>query len=619
MPLARTSFALSVVAALSAATFAAPAAAQPYVYILGQTDTAPGSTNAGPQHVTVVDAATRTKVARITAGTGCLCVGAEGLTLSRDGSELYVANEVENSVTVISTVSRTVVATMANAISGSANFAGPIGVEVSPDDTKLYVLSNSGAVEIFDRAGRTRLATVPLGVVQTRGLAVTPDGARLYVSTYGSQSVKVVDLTSNAVVATIPLTGNALPLTVDVTPDGRWVYVAAPFTNAVAVIDTQTNTLATTIGLAARAFSLAVSPDGSVVHAPTSGGVVRISTATRTIAGTVTGIVATPVDFTPDGTRAWVASSASLTAIDTTTNTIAGPAVTWDLAADGQVAALVVGDASTAPPPVPPPTNFSATVAGNVVTLAWTPPAGSSPSRYDLEGGTTPGGVLATVPIGGSASSFSLNAPTGAFYLRLHAVAGSRRSAASNEVQIFVNVPRAPSAPTGLLGLVDGSAVAFAWQNTSGGGTPTSILLDVSGAIAATVPLGLGDTFTYPSMPPGTYTFAVRAANAAGASAASAPVTLTFPGGCSGAPNAPARLVWGRTATTLTIGWDLPASGPAPTSYVLQVRGAIDADVPLTQRLIGGSVPAGTYNLSVVAVNACGASAPTPVQSVTVP
>jgi hypothetical protein len=42
-------------------------------------------------------------------------------------------------------------------------------------------------------------------------------------------------------------------------------------------------------------------------------------------------------------------------------------------------------------------------------------------------------------------------------------------------------------------------------------------------------------------------------------------------------------------------------------------------DVPLSTRSVSGVVGPGVYNLSLQAINSCGASAATPVQTVVVP
>ena len=120
-------------------------------------------------------------------------------------------------------------------------------------------------------------------------------------------------------------------------------------------------------------------------------------------------------------------------------------------------------------------------------------------------------------------------------------------------------------------------------------------------------------------MPPGTYTITARATNAAGSSAPSNPVTLTFPTACSGAPLTVINFVADKVGATLFLAWDTAASGPAPTGYVLNVTGAFVGAVPTGARAISAPVPAGTYNFSVVAANACGSSASTAVRTVTIP
>ena len=145
------------------------------------------------------------------------------------------------------------------------------------------------------------------------------------------------------------------------------------------------------------------------------------------------------------------------------------------------------------------------------------------------------------------------------------------------------------------------------------------MLLDVTGAIVTSLPLRPGQHGNVPSRAPGTYTFRLRAINAAGASPASNPVTLTLPQSCSGVPLPPANFVIAKTGIAVTVRWDLAPSGPAPTSYVLNVSGPINATIPTTIRSLGGVVPPGTYNLSVASTNPCGTSAATPTQAVTVP
>jgi extracellular elastinolytic metalloproteinase len=286
----------------------------------------------------------------------------------------------------------------------------------------------------------------------------------------------------------------------------------------------------------------------------------------------------------------------------------------------GSVATVTI----TVDPPtsVQPPFNLRVdAVVGNRVTLRFdTLSIGPQAEFFVLEGGLGPGDVLASIPTLSPYPIFTFVAPTGSFFIRMHGQAGTDKSAASNEVALHVNVPVPPSAPAGLLGLVNGSAIGLSWKNTFEGGSPGGLFLDVSGSITTSIPLGSGDSFAFASVPGGTYTLRLRAVNAGGSSAPSSEVTLTFPGACSGAPETPANFLAYRIGATIYILWDPPASGPAPTGYVLNVTSAVfTGDIPLSGRAISALVPPGVYTVTVAATNACGTSVPTASQTVTIP
>jgi len=268
-----------------------------------------------------------------------------------------------------------------------------------------------------------------------------------------------------------------------------------------------------------------------------------------------------------------------------------------------------------------PPTGLHvSSIAGNVVTFRWKPPlVGPAPAGYVLTGGVTPGDVSATIPIGGTAPHFSIATPSGSFYARLQTMSSAGLSPPSNEVLFHVGVPVAPSTPVDLVGVVATSRVALAWRNTFTGGAPSSLVLDVSGALTTSLALGVTDTFTFNGVPGGTYTFTVRAVNAAGSSGPSNPVTLTFPGACLGQLQPPSNVAVYRVGNVLTAFWDAPDLGPAPTGYVINVGGAYAGSFPVPGRTITGAVGPGTYLLSVQATNFCGAGLPSEPVAVTVP
>ena len=105
------------------------------------------------------------------------------------------------------------------------------------------------------------------------------------------------------------------------------------------------------------------------------------------------------------------------------------------------------------------------------MTVSFTPPDdGLTPTGYVLEGGTTPGQVLAGLPIAAGTSTLTFQAPTGAFYIRVHALSGALRSVASNEVRLFVNVSAVPAASGESVFAGRWQTVSLAWMlNASGG------------------------------------------------------------------------------------------------------------------------------------------------------
>jgi predicted phage tail protein len=162
------------------------------------------------------------------------------------------------------------------------------------------------------------------------------------------------------------------------------------------------------------------------------------------------------------------------------------------------------------------------------------------------------------------------------------------------------------------------------WRNSTEGTAATSLILDVAGAGNAYLPLALTESFSFAGVPNGVFRFSVRAVNAYGTSAPSNPVTLSFPGterpACSGgAPQAPSAFTATRAGNVVSISWQPPTAGTPPTTYVVNVDGSFSASIPTAARALSGTVGAGTYVISVSAVNACGTGPATPPQTVIVP
>lgn len=215
-------------------------------------------------------------------------------------------------LSVIDTSSNTVVATVAVEDS-------PVGVAVTPDGTRVYVAnSQSSAVSVVDTSTNSVVATVKVGNGPS-GIAITPDGTRAYVANSNASSVSVIETSNNTVAATISVANN--PYGVAITPDGTRAYVtiagSSVITNgSVAVIDTSSNTVIATAVVGLVPAGVAITPDGTRAYVTNSGGNAAsvIDTSSNTVITRVSGLnQPAGVAITPDGTRAYVTNTGGTT------------------------------------------------------------------------------------------------------------------------------------------------------------------------------------------------------------------------------------------------------------------------------------------------------------------
>lgn len=149
-----------------------------------------------------------------------------------------------------------------------------------------------------------------------------------YVANATDNTVSVIDTSTNAVTATIPV-GN-FPTGVVFSPDGARAYVTNQSDGTVSVIDTASNTVTATITVEAgggNLFMPAITPDGKNLYVPDiNNGLFVVNTATNKVVATIPGAPGVAVAITPDGTRAYVqslfSSSTGIPVIDTANNTI---------------------------------------------------------------------------------------------------------------------------------------------------------------------------------------------------------------------------------------------------------------------------------------------------------
>ncbi|MHB8262670.1 MAG: hypothetical protein ACYDGY_02825 [Acidimicrobiales bacterium] len=200
----------------------------------------------------------------------------------------YVANINAGTVSVIDTATNAVTATITLPAPKATFTYAPDALAITPNGSDAYVAvyvtktstgaAKPGIVDVIDTATNAVTATITLtgtNAPEPDAVAITPNGSYAYVADYDNGIVDVIDTTTNAVTATITLTGTNAPepYAVAITPNGSYAYVADADNNVLDVIDTTTNAVTATITLPApkatftyEPTDLAISPNSSYAY-----------------------------------------------------------------------------------------------------------------------------------------------------------------------------------------------------------------------------------------------------------------------------------------------------------------------------------------------------------------
>jgi len=111
----------------------------------------------------------------------------------------------------------------------------PEGVTVSPKGTVYVTNDVQNAVDVISPATNRVTRTIAVGQLPWQ-MAVTSNGGTLYVANGDSDSVSVINTATNAVTNTIAVSGG--PVSVALTPDGSRLWVGGLTSGNVSVIDT---------------------------------------------------------------------------------------------------------------------------------------------------------------------------------------------------------------------------------------------------------------------------------------------------------------------------------------------------------------------------------------------
>jgi YVTN family beta-propeller protein len=208
-----------------------------------------------------------------------------------------------------------------------------LDVAVTPDNTRTYVATGAGLTEVDTSKPAVPGPNLVEGE-EVYSVVAAADGDRVYAAS--PSGVVVVDPRAGAVVTTIELPGQKFGLAVS--PDGTRLYVANSDLNSVSVIDTGTAEVIDTIRSGAFTLDVALSPTTARGYVAQEGAVGVFTTDARTPITNIPvpdGGVLEAVAVTPDGGRVFAVSrnGGRLFEIDAATESVIGsttidPAVT---------------------------------------------------------------------------------------------------------------------------------------------------------------------------------------------------------------------------------------------------------------------------------------------------
>ncbi|MBF6037211.1 YncE family protein, partial [Pseudomonas sp. P155] len=200
----------------------------------------------------------------------------------------------------------------------------PHGIAFTPDGTRVYVSNyTSDTISVIDTATNLVLTNIPVER-DPAGIVVSPDGTRAYVCCNGSNSILVIDVATNRVLTTFPVEGH--PVGVAFSPDGSRAYTSNFVSSTVSVIDTVMDRVLTNISTDEGPYGIAVNSNGTRTYVCNhkSNTVSVIDTTTNQFLTNIT-VGRSPISIAvrQDGTRAYVCGlSDTVSVIDMATNRV---------------------------------------------------------------------------------------------------------------------------------------------------------------------------------------------------------------------------------------------------------------------------------------------------------
>ncbi len=257
--------------------------------------------DAGATRLWAIDTSSQEVVSTLVLGDDAGTGNLQAIAVSPDGAFAYVPRANTQTLAVIDLTSMTVAAVIP--LTGF-----PEGLVIDPTGAFAYVGVGDQSVDVVDLSARERAATIDLGFSKLgpTDLVVTPSGDTVFVATQ-NWYLKALDTETSVLIDTLNSAGGDI-FGVAITPDGSRVYATEFFAPAVLVFDAETYAFITTIPLTSHPRDIAITPDGALALVPgvfsisqTGNDVTVIDVATNTVLTSIpVGCYPTAIAIMPD-------------------------------------------------------------------------------------------------------------------------------------------------------------------------------------------------------------------------------------------------------------------------------------------------------------------------------
>jgi YVTN family beta-propeller protein len=152
---------------------------------------------------------------------------------------------------------------------------------------------SSNTVSVININNNTVVATIGVGT-NPYGVAVNPVTHRAYVANYGSMNVTVIDAATNTVVATVPTISADTPYGIAVNPNNNMIYVTEEYEYDIDYINGVTHTVASILNATnSYDFGIAINPNTNIAYVADWGYYYKIDTITNVVVGGPIGALGT--------------------------------------------------------------------------------------------------------------------------------------------------------------------------------------------------------------------------------------------------------------------------------------------------------------------------------------